>query len=108
MKSVIFNIKEVLQKLADRLGMDIRIAHYPPYCPKHNPIGHRLFPHITRACRGVVFHSATIAKQFTEKAKTATGLEVTVDILRAYSASKKSAADSLKTMAIRLDNFLPG
>jgi hypothetical protein len=65
--------KEALQTLADRLGLDIRIAHYPPYCSKHNPIEHRLFPHITRACRGVVFHSAAITKQFMEKAKTTTG-----------------------------------
>jgi len=41
-----------------------------PYCSKHNPIEHRLFPHITRACQGVVFHTLDIAKQFMEKAKT--------------------------------------
>ncbi|MGZ8908283.1 MAG: ISAzo13-like element transposase-related protein [Methylobacter sp.] len=27
------------------------------YCSKYNPIEHRLFAHITRACQGVVFHS---------------------------------------------------
>ena len=47
--------KEELQKLANRLGIEIRIAHYPPYCSKYNPIEHRLFPHVTRACRGVIF-----------------------------------------------------
>ena len=26
--------KEALQKLADRLGLEIRIAHYPPYCSR--------------------------------------------------------------------------
>jgi hypothetical protein len=35
--------KEELQKLADRLGLEIRVAHYPPYCSKYNPIEHRLF-----------------------------------------------------------------
>lgn len=45
--------KEELQKLALRLGVEIRVAHYPPYCSKYNPIEHRLFPHVTRACRGV-------------------------------------------------------
>ena len=66
--------KEALEKLADRLELEIRVAHYPPYCSKHNPIEHRLFPHITRACQGVVFHSVAIAKQFMEKAKTSKGL----------------------------------
>lgn len=47
--------KEELQRLANELNVDIRIAHYPPYTSKYNPIEHRLFPHITRACKGVVF-----------------------------------------------------
>ena len=36
--------KEDLQKLVDELGIEIRIAHYPPYCSKFNPVEHRLFP----------------------------------------------------------------
>ena len=35
--------KEELQGLADRLGLEVRVAHYPPYCSKYNPIEHRLF-----------------------------------------------------------------
>ncbi len=45
--------KQDIQKLADEIGVEIRIAHYPPYCSKYNPIEHRLFPHVTRACQGV-------------------------------------------------------
>jgi hypothetical protein len=30
--------KEDLQKLANRLGIAPRVAHYPPYCSKYNPI----------------------------------------------------------------------
>ena len=41
--------KEGLQKLANRLGIEVRIVHYPTYCSKYNPIEHRLFPHVTRA-----------------------------------------------------------
>jgi len=43
--------KEDLQKLVDEIGIEIRIAHYPPYCSKYNPIEHRLFPHVTRPVR---------------------------------------------------------
>ena len=100
--------KEALQALADRLGLDIRVAHYPPYCSKHNPIEHRMFPHITRACQGVVFHSVGIAKHFMETAKTATGLKVTVDILTGvYETGKKCAADFLENMRIVFDGYLP-
>lgn len=100
--------KEALQALSDRLGLEIRIAHYPPYCSKHNPIEHRLFPHITRACQGVVFHSVAIAKQFMERAKTTTGLKVTVEVLTGiYVTGKKCAADFIENMTICFDNFLP-
>lgn len=100
--------KEALQKLADQLGLEIRVAHYPPYCSKHNPIEHRLFPHITRACQGVVFHSVAIAKQFMEKTKTCKGLKVTVDILTGvYVTGKKCAANFLENMRIIFDDHLP-
>jgi Rhodopirellula transposase DDE domain len=46
-----------LQGPADRLGIEIRVAHYPPYGSKYNPIEHRLSPHVTRACRGVIFRT---------------------------------------------------
>ncbi len=44
--------KEDLQRLVDRIGIEIRVAHYPPYTSKYNPIEHRLFPHLARACQG--------------------------------------------------------
>jgi Rhodopirellula transposase DDE domain len=53
--ATMYLFKEDLQKLVNRLGVEIRVAHYPPYCSKHNPIEHRLFPHLTRACRGSSF-----------------------------------------------------
>jgi Rhodopirellula transposase DDE domain len=73
--------KEDLQRLADDLGLEIRVAHYPPYASKYNPIEHRLFPHLTRACQGVIFHTIDVVKELLEKAKTSTGLRVTVNIL---------------------------
>lgn len=42
--------KEQLQRLAERLQLEVRVAHYPPYTSKYNPVEHRLFPHVTRAC----------------------------------------------------------
>ena len=100
--------KEALQKLSNQIGLEIRIAHYPPYCSKHNPIEHRLFPHITRACQGVVFHSLAIAKHFMAKAKTTTGLKVTVDILTGvYVTGKKCAMDFIENRRIIFDDYLP-
>ncbi len=84
--------KEELQELADRLGLEIRVAHYPPYCSKYNPIEHRLFPHVTRACRGVIFRALETVRYYMAKAGTATGLEVEVRILeKVYETGRKCA-----------------
>ena len=100
--------KEDLQRLVDRIGIEIRVAHYPPYTSKYNPIEHRLFPHLTRACQGVIFHSVELVKELMEKAKTSTGLEVTVDILdKVYQTGRKYAADFKETMKIMFDDILP-
>ncbi len=99
--------KEDLQRLADHLGLEIRVAHYPPYCSKHNPIEHRVFPHITRACQGVIFHTVEIAQQFIERAKTTTGLRVTVSLLnKAYAIGREYAEDFKDNMKILFDEHL--
>lgn len=97
-----------LQKLADRTGLTLRVAHYPSYCSKYNPIEHRVFPHLTRACEGVVFTSVALVKQLMERAQTRTGLRVWVDILdRVYDTGRK-AADHLKaTLNMVADSLLP-
>lgn len=100
--------KEDLQKLADELGIQIRIAHYPPYCSKHNPIEHRLFPHVTRACQGVLFTSVELVKQLILKTKTSKGLKVFVDIMeQVYQTGRKVAEDFKQNMRIAFDDFLP-
>jgi DDE family transposase len=100
--------KERLQKLADRLGVEIRVAHYPPYCSKYNPIEHRLFPHVTRACRGVIFRTLETARYYMAKAETTTGLKVEVSILeKIYATGRKCTEGFKETMKIVFDRFLP-
>jgi len=100
--------KEDLQRLADELGIEIRIAHYPPYCSKYNPIEHRLFPHVTRACQGVLFTSVNLVKELIEKTKTSKGLKVFVKVVETiYQTGRKVANDFKHTMRIIRDDFLP-
>ena len=49
--------KQDLQALVNELGIAIRVAHYPAYCSKLNPIERRLFCHVTHVCQGVLFDS---------------------------------------------------
>ncbi|MGZ3391735.1 MAG: ISAzo13 family transposase, partial [Isosphaeraceae bacterium] len=100
--------KEELQKLTNRLGVEIRVAHYPPYCSKYNPIEHRLFPHVTRACRGVIFQTLETARYYMAKTETTTGLKVKVSILeKVYATGRKCTAGFKKSMKIVFDGFLP-
>jgi hypothetical protein len=100
--------KEQLQKLANRLGLEIRVAHYPPYCSKYNPIEHRLFPHVTRACQGVIFRTLETVRYDMAKTETVTGLTVKVSILETvYETGRKCAAGFKKTMKIVFDEILP-
>jgi Rhodopirellula transposase DDE domain len=100
--------KEDLQRLVDRIGIEIRVAHYPPYTSKYNPIEHRLFPHLTRACQGVIFESVELVKELMEKAKTRTGLQVTVDIIdKVYQTGRKYVEGFKENMKIVFDEILP-
>jgi hypothetical protein len=100
--------KEDLQKLADRLGREIRMAHYPPYCSKYNPIERRLFPHVTRACQGVIFDSVATVKRLLEKTRTSKGLGVVVEVVeKVYETGRKYAEGFKKDMKIVFDEYLP-
>jgi len=100
--------KADLQQLANEIGIEIRIAHYPPYTSKYNPIEHRLFPHVTRACQGVIFKSLELVKTLMEQTQTQTGLRVKVQIIdKVYHTGRKVAEAFKRNMPIIFDNYLP-
>lgn len=100
--------KEDLQKLSHELKIEIRIAHYPPYTSKYNPIEHRLFPHITRACQGLIFKTIELVTEAMEKTKTSTGLKVFTSVVDQVFATGRKVADGFKeNMKLKFDEFLP-
>ena len=82
--------------MANEIGLEIRVAHYPPYTSKYNPIEHRLFPHITRACHGAIFTSIELVKSLIEKTSTKTGLSVIVNLMDKVYAKGRKVADGFK------------
>jgi hypothetical protein len=81
--------KSDLQNLADRLE-------------------HRVFPHITRACAGVVFSSVSLVRELIEKARTKSGLKVTADILDGvYEAGRTVTRHARASLNIEYDSALP-
>ncbi len=100
--------KEDLQKLSDRLGLGITVAHYPPYCSRYNPADHRLSPHVTRALQGVIFRSVDLVTRLVRDTRTSTGLSVTAHVMRKFYATKRRASQLfLDTMPVIFSDFLP-
>jgi len=94
--------------LAERAGLEIRVAHYPPYCSKYNPIEHRFFPHVTHACRGVLFGGIEMVGEYMARASTTTGLRTTVQILEGeYPTGEKAPKGYKQSMRIPFDDELP-
>ena len=97
-----------LEKLANRIGLEIRVAHYPPYKSKFNPVEHRLLPHITHACQGVIFNSVETAIENMAKTSTRQGLTATVHLLNGeYPTGQKAPKNYKNDMRIVFDEELP-
>ena len=100
--------KHDLQDLANDLGLEIRVAHYPSYCSKFNPIERRFFPHISRACQGMLFDTLETVVRLMRKAATSTGLRTTVNVIRRIYETGRQVADDFKAnMPLLFDDLLP-
>lgn len=69
--------KQQLQEhFCDRLGIKVRVCHYPPGTSKWNPIEHRLFSHISANWAAQPLHSYETMLNFIRTTRTNTGLSV--------------------------------
>ena len=101
--------KEDVIDLARRLGLRVRIAHYPPYTSKWNPIEHRLFSQVERSWSGVMLDSPETALRTVEGTRTQTGLHVTARILDNIYEIGRKCSDTFRDIKddfIRHDDVL--
>ena len=100
--------KHDLQTVADTIGLEIRVAHYPSYCSKYNPIERRLFPHITRACTGMLFDTLETVVELMRKTTTSTGLRTTVNVIHRLYETGRNATEEIKSnLNIVFDDVRP-
>ena len=100
--------KQDLQRLVNDIGIEIRIAHYPTYCSKYNPIERRFFSNVTRACQGVLFDSLDRVVGLMRKTATATGLTTTLHVIKkAYETGRKATQAFRDNMKFKWDDVLP-
>lgn len=103
-------VKSDLARVADALGIQILVAHYPAYCSKWNPIEHRLFCHLHRAWHGAIFHSLQVVKDLALTTATSAGLRVSVRINPQEYPIGRTVSDERKqrlTQQIIFDDQIP-
>lgn len=100
--------KHYLQQLSKAIGLEVRVAHYPSYCSKYNPIERRFFPHIGRACSRMLFDSIETVVELMRAAKTRTGLKTTVNVMRRnYELGQKATDEIRAALRIKFAELLP-
>jgi hypothetical protein len=98
--------KVALQTLADRTGLKVTVAHFPPGTSKWNKIEHRLFCHITQNWRGEPLVSHEIMVKLIGQTTTSAGLKVKAALDRhRYPAGKKISDEELNQIKLRRAKF---
>lgn len=99
--------KTALLRLANGMGIDVFIKHYPSYASKWNPIEHRVFCHVARVINGVFIRTFKAFKSLVSRAKTKTGLKVTAnDIDGDYQSGARGKKEDWEG-SIKFGSILP-
>jgi hypothetical protein len=98
--------KVELQKLADELGLQLSVCHFPPGTSKWNKIEHRMFCHITKNWRGRPLVSREVVVNLIGHTTTKTGLEIrsALDENR-YQTGREITAEQMEDLAITREKF---
>ncbi len=98
--------KVALQRLADAVGLQISVCHFPPGTSKWNKIEHRLFCYITKNWRGKPLSSRAVVVNLIGQTKTRAGLQVRAELdTNAYPTGQKVSDEELAAVHLTPDAF---
>jgi hypothetical protein len=98
--------KVALQRLADELGLIIRVCHFPPGTSKWNKIEHRLFSQIAINWRGRPLMSHEVIVQLIADTTTETGLQVRAALdKKSYPTGRKVTDQELAELHLQPAKF---
>ena len=98
--------KVELQRLADKLDLEIHVSHFPPGTSKWNKIEHRLFSFITLNWRGRPLRTFETIVKLIGNTTNQGGLVVQARIdRRKYPTGVKASARELQSLAIEREPF---
>ena len=91
--------QQLQERLADQLGLEVMVCHYPTGASKWNPIEHRLFSFISLNWAGEPLHSFAALLGFIRDTTTQTGLKVKATLLdRKFEKGIKVADKAMATL----------
>jgi hypothetical protein len=93
--------KLCLHRFAQRHGLTVTVAHYPPGASKWNPIEHRLFSEISKNWAGRPLDSYQTILNYLSTTRTKTGLQVQAHLLdRIYVKGRKVSDAEMRRLPI--------
>jgi len=98
--------KVELQRLANELGIEISVCHFPPGTSKWNKIEHRLFSFISMNWRGKPLTTYQVIVNLIAATRTAKGLRVKARLdPKAYPAGVKVTAAQVENVNLKPAHF---
>ena len=100
--------KHGLQRFAERHGLMVTVAHYPPGASKWNPIEHKLFSEISKNWAGRPLDSYETVVNYIRSTTTKTGLAVKAHLAeRQYETGVKITDAQMKQLHVTWHESLP-
>lgn len=95
-----------LQRLANEIGLQITVSHFPPGTSKWNKIEHRLFAWISQNWRGKPLVSYEVIIKLIAATKTRAGLTVQSQLdTNIYPSGRKISDEQMNTLSILRNTF---
>lgn len=96
----------MLQHLSNRLGIAIKVCHFPPGTSKWNKIEHAMFSYITKNWHGRPLTSYEVMVKLIGSTKTTTGLQVKAKLDRKkYPTGIQYTDEAIESVNITRDRF---
>ena len=100
--------KFYLQELANKTGISITVAHYPPGTSKWNKIEHKMFSFISMNWRGVPLENYETIINLISDTKTKSGLKIKAKLdKRQYKKGFKVAEEDFKKIQLEVHKKFP-
>lgn len=100
--------QQLQEQLANRLGLEVTVCHYPTGASKWNPIEHRLFGPISVNWAGKPLRTFDTALAFIRGTTTETGLRVQAFLVdQVYEKGIKVPAEAMQALTIQFAQVCP-